>query len=96
MIPRYLLKVTFTIASGLALQTHAASTQDVKKTLESMPVVTPFDAFNIDEYFLDNTSTQRPPSSNNNNRSNSNDLKKTSPDAIWEVNYNSFDEIDPW
>jgi hypothetical protein len=94
MIHRYLLKATFTI--GLALQTYAASTQDVQKPLETMPTVTPWDSFNIDEYFLDNTSIKRPTSSNTNNKSNTNDLKKTSPDAVWEVDYSAFNETDPW
>ncbi|MDR2769765.1 MAG: hypothetical protein LBB19_04435 [Puniceicoccales bacterium] len=92
MTNRHLLKATFAIASGLALQTYAASTQDAKKPLENMSTVTSLDVFNIDEYFLDN----RPTSPNTNNKSNTNDLKKTSPDAIWEVDYNPFNEIDPW
>lgn len=96
MIRRYLLKATLTITSGLALQAHAASTQDAKKTLENMSAVTSLDIFNIDDYFLDNTSNQRPTPSSTNSKSNTNDLKKTSPDAVWEVDYNPFNEIDPW
>jgi hypothetical protein len=94
MILRHLLKAIFTI--GLALQTYAVSTQDAKKPLEVMPTVTPWDAFNTDEYSLDNTSIKRPTSSNINNKSNTNNLKKTSPDAVWEVDYSAFNETDPW
>ncbi|MDR0755360.1 MAG: hypothetical protein LBE99_00380 [Puniceicoccales bacterium] len=95
MTPQYLLKTIFVLASGLALQAYATNTQDAKNPLENMSAVISRDVFNIDEY-LDNISTQKTTSSNTNSKANPNDLKKTSPDAIWEVDYNSFNEIDPW
>jgi hypothetical protein len=97
MTPQYPLKIIFVLASGLALQAHAANTPDAKNSLENMSVVTSFDPFNMaDEYSPGNPSTRRPTSSNLDNRPNTGDLKKVSPDTIWEVDDNPFNETDPW